>query len=108
MLVPAPACEGCSEADWGIDIITSARVVRPCLTRSSALMVVTGRASSAARRLMLEPVTSTRCMEVDSCWADACWLRARIASVIEERTRVRGVARVERGYFIKLSPDYYR
>ena len=69
MLVPEPAFEGASEMDCGSVIIRSAIVVMPRAVNSEALTVVTGSASSAARRLMLEPVISTRC--VASCaWAE--------------------------------------
>ena len=91
MFVPEPAFDGCSDADCGSAIITSASVVMPCLTSSSALIVVTGRASSAARRLMLEPVTSTRWIGASDCCACACWVRLSTASAIEDRTKWREV-----------------
>lgn len=78
---------------WFIEMVfsTSAAVVRPCLTKSLALIVVIGSAVSDARRLMLEPVTSTRCMPASSpsawTWACACMETARPPANIRRSAR---------------------
>ncbi|MNT35805.1 hypothetical protein D3C72_1718490 [compost metagenome] len=50
------------DAFEGILLSTSWAVVKPCLAKSSALKMDRGVAVSETRRLMEEPVTSTRCM----------------------------------------------
>src|SRR5687768_9494204 len=50
--------------DWfdGMRASASCTLVTPALTNSSALMMVSGLAVSACRRLIDDPVISTRCM----------------------------------------------
>jgi hypothetical protein len=66
-------------------VATSDIVVRPRLTNSSDLMVVRGRAFSLARRLIEEPVTSTRC--IGASWAPALLARVRTATATADRMK---------------------
>jgi hypothetical protein len=56
--------------------------------------------------LMLEPVTSTRC--IGASWAQAFPVTASTASEIEDRTKVGASVRTDlRAWFMKLSPEIF-
>ncbi|MDQ1832729.1 hypothetical protein RBA09_18505 [Massilia sp. CCM 9029] len=84
MVPPPPPPTGSLVAPTVSEVATSDIVVRPRLTSSSDLMVVSGRAFSLARRLIDEPVTSTRAMAASACWAAAWFIRVRTAMAMED------------------------